>query len=510
MPTPRISCPLTAIVLTVVALLAGCRAPFEPDPVGVITPPPPPSGPLLPFRLGSFGPDFAKAVATDASGNAVIASSFSGSVDFDPSSAANARISLGASDVAVAKYRTDGSLSWAISLGGAGADIPYDVKVAPGGAVYVAGYQSGGMACSGRVTPNAGGRDAFVARVSALGICEWAIGIGAEQDDEARNLVVEPNGDVVVTGLFRGSVDFNPGSGVALLTSRGGSDAFVARYGADGLFKSAVQFGGIEDDVGAAIARTSDGDLLVGGDFRNTATFGSTLAPVLLVSAGENDYFVARLATALGLQWAIRGGGTGADLVSPGGIVADPNGTLLVTGTFSQTADVDPGPSNVLLTSLGLTDVFLVRYDANGIWSGLAQRFGGGGSDGVQGFARDGAGNLYLSGWFQNGVDFDPGPGVRLVSSLGTAGAADGFLLSLDQGGAFRWVAPIGAVIAGDANFTIASGVAVAPDGAVWGVGRFFGLADLDPGTAGLPVQSLGDADQFVVRYGAGTGALRR
>lgn len=508
---PRFSRLLIPAVIAAIGPVAGCRTPFEPDPVGVVTPPPPPaSGPLLPFRIGSFGADFAKGVATDPTGNAYIASYFTGTVDFDPSSTASAKISLGATDIALAKYRTDGSLAWVTSFGGVGADVPYDVKVASNGTAYVAGYASAGVLCSGRVVPNAGGRDALIAKVSSLGLCEWAIGVGGTGDDEARNLVVEPNGDVVVTGLFRGSVDFDPGAGAALLSSRGGSDVFVARYGSDGAFKQVVQFGGPEDDAGAAITRTLDGDLVVGGEFRGSATFGSPLAPAVLVSAGENDYFVARLATSLGLQWVIRGGGAGADLVSTNGIVADPNGTLLVTGTFSGTADVDPGTGTVLLQSLGLTDVFLVRYDGLGVWSGLARRFGGSGSEGVQGFARDVSGNLYLAGYFQGSVDFDPGAGVQVLSSRGSAGAADGYVLSLDQSGDLRWVAPIGAAIAGDANFTIASGVAVTGDGAVWAVGRFFGQADLDPGTAAVQLQSLGDADQFVVRYEAGTGALRR
>lgn len=499
------------LLIAAVAVLLGCRAPFEPDPVGVIPPPPPgPSGPLLPFRLGSFGADFAKAVAVDPGGNAYVTSSFSNTVDFDASSVASAKISQGGTDIAVAKYATDGSLAWVVAFGGVGADIPYDVKVMSNGTSYVVGYQSGGVLCSGKVAQNVGGRDAFIARISPVGVCEWAIGIGGALDDEARNILVEPNGDVVVTGLFRGSVDFDPGSGATVLISRGGSDVFVARYSNSGTFKEVVQFGGTEDDTGTAIAPTTDGDLLVGGEFRGSATFGSPLAPIVLVSAGANDFFVLRLATALGLQWAIRGGGSGADLVGTGGIVADPNGTIVVTGSFSGTADIDPGPGTVLLTAQGLSDVFLVRYDGAGIWSGLARRFGGDGNDGVQSFGRGSDGSLYLAGWFQGNVDFDPGAGVKALNSSGTAGAADGYLLSLDPAGDFRWVAPVGSVIAGDANFTIASGLAVTGDGAVWAVGRFFGLADLDPGTTAVQAQSLGDADQWVARYETTSGLLRR
>ena len=501
---------LTPFALAAIAFSTGCGSTTGVDGGGSILPPPPPSGPLLPFRIGSFGADFAKAVANDASGNGYVISSFSGTVDFDASGNANAKISFGGSDIALAKYRSDGTLSWVVQLGGSGADLPFDAKVASSGAVYYVGYANAGALCSGNVVRNAGGRDALIVRVSAVGVCEWALGIGGSGDDEARSLVIEPNGDVVVTGIFRGTVDFDLSGGTAILVSRGLSDVFVARYSSTGAFKQVVQFGGTEDDAGYALARTSEGDLIVGGEFRGIATFGSELAPVLLGSVGESDFFLARLAPSLGLQWAIRGGGPGPDLVSSNGIAVDANGTLLVTGTFNGVADFDPSSGSILLQSQGKTDVFLVRYDGTGVWSGLALRYGGNETDGVQAMTRDSFGNLYLAGWFQGNVDFDPSGEAHVVDALGKAGASDGYLLSLGQGGEFRWVSTVGAVIAGDANTTVTSGVSVTGDGGIWGVGRFFGLADLDPSSEAVQVQSLGDADQFVVRYAAGTGKLRR
>ncbi len=122
--------------------------------------------------------------------------------------------------------------------------------------------------------------------------------------------------------------------------------------------------------------------------------------------------------------------------------------------------------------------------------------------------ALDGLGNILVAGGFQGAVDFDPGPGVTAISGLGTSGAGDAYLVSLDAGANLRWVAPVGAVVAGDANFALGSGVSVDADGVVWWVGRFFGVVDLDPRPGTVPVQSGGDADQFVVRFNAATGNL--
>lgn len=493
-----------------VVALAACRSDFEPDPTGPVTPPPPPSSPgTVPFRVGSFGTDYAKGVAVDAFGAAYVVSYFGGTVDFDPGTSNTSKISQGGSDIALAKYTATGAFAWAASLGGPGSELPFDVRLAPGGAVYVTGYAGAGVVCNGKEVPNAGGRDILLARFTATGTCQWAIAIGGTKDDEGRALAVDPvSGDAIVTGLFRGQVDFNPGAGTANLTARGGSDGFIARYGADGSYKNVAQFGGTDDDEGTAIARTAEGDFIVGGDFRGVATFGSALAPQLLTSLGESDFFVARYENGLGLQWAGGSGGAGVDLL--GGIAIEPSGTILVAGMFSGSADVAPGPANVTLVSQGASDVFLARYDGAGFYSGLAKRFGGSGADGVTSLRVDLGGNIYLGGWFQGSVDFDPGAGVHVLNAQGTAGAGDAYVLALDASTGFRWVAPVGAVISGDASIAIAAGLALTGDDAIWAVGRFFGRADLDPGAGAVTVQSLGDADQWVARFEAGSGVLRR
>ena len=497
-----------ASLATLLLVFEACRAPFEPE---VVTPPPPPpSGPLLPLRIGSTGPDFARAVATDAAGNGYVASYFANSVDFDPSGGTLVRTALGPYDIALAKYAADGTFRWVFTLGGVDADVPFDVKLAPDGGLYVTGYVTSGALCNGHLLPNAGGRDIMLLRVSAAGTCDWAIAVGGTGNDEGHDLTVDANGDVLVTGSFSGSVDFDPGAGATILISRGGTDGFVARYAADGSFRSVVQFGGVGDDAGNAIAMRSDGDVMVAGTFNGTATFGSTLAPELLVSAGGSDFFLARMAPTLGLEWAIRGGGTGNDAISTGDIITTATGVTYVAGTFSGTASVGPGAGGQLLVSHGDVDVFVANYDETGTWASFARTFGGIGSDAVTSFALDASGNLYLGGSFQGSVDFDPGAGVRVVNSLSSGGAADAYLLSLTPAGDLRWVNPIGAVIAGDANVALTSGISLASDGTVWAVGRFFGLADFDPGSASVQRQSLGDADQFIVRYDQATGAIRR
>ncbi|MBA2291637.1 MAG: hypothetical protein H0W15_04180 [Gemmatimonadales bacterium] len=494
-------------VALIVALLTGACRDFEPDPTGPITPPPPPPvGSAAPFRIGSTGADYARNVVTDVVGNGYVASYFSGSVDFDPTSGTTIRASLGGNDIGVAKYAPNGALVWAVSLGGAVNDQPLDMALTGDGGVYVVGFAGAGLSCGGAPVVNNGGRDILLARISPIGTCQWARSIGGAQDDEGRGIAVRTDGSVTVVGLFRDVADFDPAAGIAALTSRGGLDGFIASYTSAGAFIAVSQMGGTGDDVLVTVRTTSGGDVVVGGEFRGLATLGSSVLSVPVVSAGESDMVVAKYDPQLDLKWALRGGGTQADQV--GALVIEGTGSIVVVGGFAGVADVGTGGAAVPLASAGGQDVYIVRYDTDGRWQGLARRFGGSGSDGALGVALDAAGNILISGWFQGAVDFDPGPGTTPLAGLGTAGAGDAFLVSLDAGANLRWAAPVGAVVAGDANFALGGGVSVDSDGVAWWVGRFFGSVDLDPRAGAVTVQSGGDADQFVVRLNAATGSL--
>jgi len=73
------------------------------------------------------------------------------------------------------------------------------------------------------------------------------------------------------------------------------------------------------------------------------------------------------------LGWVKQLGGIAEDNVSD--MEVDKDGNIFITGTFNYIADFDPGPNEFLLTSKGLSDVFIAKYDSLGnfIW---ANQFG--------------------------------------------------------------------------------------------------------------------------------------
>jgi len=261
----------------------------------------------------------------------------------------------------------------------------------------------------------------------------------------------------------------------------------------------ADRLGSTSNDSAFGVAVDGSGNVYVTGSFSETVDFDPGTGVFPLTPAGVNDGFVMKLDAAGGFLWAIHLGGTSFD--SGRGVAVDGSGNVYVTGSFSETADFDPGTGVSELTSAGSADGFVVKLDATGefLW---ADRLGDTSDDSGIAVAVDGSGNVYATGYFQGTVDFDPGTGV---SELTSAGFVDGFVVKLDATtGGLVWAGRLGGT-SGDAG----SGVAVDGSGNVYATGYFHSTADFDPDPVDtFNLVAAGSADGFVLKLDATGGFL--
>jgi hypothetical protein len=136
------------------------------------------------------------------------------------------------------------------------------------------------------------------------------------------------------------------------------------------------------------------------------------------------------------------------------------------------------------LTSAGSNDIFLASYSPSGKhrWS---KRFGSTSSDYGYALAVDGSGNVYLAGYFYGSVDFGGG-------ALTSAGSNDIVLASYTPSGAHRWSKRFGGT-SSDYGY----GVAVDSSGNVYLTGAFYSTIDFGGGT----LTSAGSNDVFLASY---------
>jgi hypothetical protein len=185
----------------------------------------------------------------------------------------------------------------------------------------------------------------------------------------------------------------------------------------------------------------------------------------------------------------------GSDNNSEGtSITMDASGNVLVTGIMRETTDFDPGPGTYILNSISAEDIFISKLDAAGnfLW---AKQIGGVGSDEGNSIVTDAAGNVYVTGVFNGEQDFDPGPGIFLLSPL--TSNYEIFVLKLDPNGNFIWANRIGDT-GGDYGYAIG----IDATGNLYLSGAFMATVDFDPGPADFFMTAPGGfTDVYVCKW---------
>jgi PKD repeat protein len=199
-------------------------------------------------------------------------------------------------------------------------------------------------------------------------------------------------------------------------------------------------------------------------------------------------------------EWARVIGGPSNNTVFVQDMALDANGNVYKTGYFNGTVDFDPGPGSTILSTNGFpTEIFIQKLDPAGnlVWAKAIRSLSpnSSGGDGA-GIIVDNNGFVYVTGRFDEIMDFDPGPGSTQLTS---AGLWDLFVLKLNASGDLVWVKSMG----GGFN-AYGRDIAVDASGNLYITGSYENTVDLDPGPGSSSFTSNGSADIFILKLNAG------
>jgi hypothetical protein len=392
---------------------------------------------------------------------------------------------------------------WARSMGGSSFDRPYSVTCDHAGNVYMTGafystadYDPG----PGTATiTSAGFEDIFISKLNASGNLIWVKRIGGISFDIGQSIKSDAAGNVYTTGQFKGTVDFDPGTGNFNLTSAGGnSDVFILKLDSSGNFIWAKQIAGTSDDISQSLVIDSNGKLIMIGYFRGTADFDPGNGVYnLSASTGHDDVFVLKLDTAGNFLWAKAMDGAGNAYGRSLGV--DLSDNIYLTGYFEGSIDFNPEPTDTFtITAAGSKAVFLCKLSDSGnfIWAKAI-----GGAPGVaRGFSLslDLTGeNFYVTGYFYGNVDFDPDSANSFyLPSTGISNEI--FISQLDTSGNFGWAKKIGGTLPSDECDAI--NLAQDASGNLYSTGWFSGTIDFDPDSGIFNLTSNGGYDTFIYK----------
>ena len=354
-------------------------------------------------QAGGLSNESGRGIAVDDDGNSYVTGFFFGTAHFGAGGTAASLISLGNSDIFIAKYDDNGDLLWAKQAGGLMGEAGLGIAVDDDGKSYVTGAFTGTATFGASefnettLVSNAW-NDIFIAKYDSSGNLEWAKQAGNPTatfaNDEGLGIAVDGSNNSYVTGYFNGTATFGEADAAIVLTGAGEDDIFIAKYDGDGNLVWAEQAGGDSSDEGLGIAVDGLGNSYVTGQFQGSATFGEEITEVTLDtgSSFDRNIFIAKYDGSGDLVWAEQAGGDSSD--EGLGIAVDGLGNSYVTGQFQGSATF----GTTELTGAINGGMFIAKFDSSGIAVWAEQAGGMTGSATGVGIAANDAGDSYVGG----------------------------------------------------------------------------------------------------------------
>ena len=355
-------------------------------------------------KFGGNSHDQGTDICIDNMGYIYTTGFYEGIVNFDPNGNASGTLgSVGQRDFFIAKYDNFGSLVWVKGIGGGSNDHGRSITLDGLGNLYIAGDFDGLIDFDPGVGLNLkdvqGGSDIFLAKYDTQGNFLWAKTFGGIGVENCRDMIIDGNGDLIITGIFQGTADFDPNGGVASMTSAGSYDAFMVKLDDMGNYLWSKSIKSQNSNYINQLALDYSGNINVVGYFQGTADFDPSTGTFPLTTIGNKSIFFGKYNGQGELINVQMIGGSGFE--EGKSIAVDLQNNVYITGDFRGVVDFDPSGNTTFLTSAGLRDVFVAKYNSQGnfLW---ADRVGGQGEDQASALTIDSNNEIYLAAFYNH------------------------------------------------------------------------------------------------------------
>jgi hypothetical protein len=246
-------------------------------------------------------------------------------------------------------------------------------------------------------------------------------------------IVVDSFENTYTTGYYHSGLDIDPGVGTLTFSCNGTTDIFLSKLDKLGNLVWARNSSGIGGAKSSSLALDHNGNIFVTGEY-----FGGMSVPTgNFANVTGTDAFLIKIDSAGNYKWAKHIGNS--SWVEGKAVKTDAYGNVYLAGLFNDSADFDPGQGTHYMN--GDFALFIAKYDSAGnyIWSKSIDHVANSNTDLIW-LELDQSGNLFLSGIFQDSVDFDPEPTYSYIYSP----SSGVYLSKFDTSGNFIWVKSIG------------------------------------------------------------------
>ena len=394
------------------------------------------------------------------------------------------------------------NLEWLVSGGGLKSDKATTIVVDDAGNSYVTGYyneqaQFGSFDTGFSFSSS---KEVFVAKIDPMGNYVWVKNGLNYYDDRGLGLCLDPAGNVYVTGTCWGNLDWGSLSNGAGSTDQifvvkmdnNGNEIWMKNAGnPDGSVGFSINENGLpqtlyQDDHGQDLASDSQGNIYVCGFLSNIDTsphdafFDGITVPLV---PEDSVAFVAKLDNAGNWLWVETNGGIYQH--RDNAVAVDDDDNVYVTGGFTGTKSF----GSVNLTSYGKEDIYVVKYDGDGVFQWVTQAGSQGESDRGDGITYGQDGHMYVTGEFRGFAAF----GSDTLNNYGSdQGDKDCFVAKISKDGVWKWASKAGS----SKNSDRGTGICANSSGNIFVSGQFSGEAKFG---SDIELDSNGDSTQAFV-----------
>ena len=187
---------------------------------------------------------------------------------------------------------------------------------------------------------------------------------GEELENEGLfDIDIDSNDNILLTGEYWNTVDFDPGAGTDNKTSSGNTDGFLVKYSSSGTYQWVKAWGGTDEDRPFIMIIDSSDNVYIGGKFRGTTDFDASAGTDNHSTIGNYDSSLTKYSSSGDTyEWTKTWGSSNFDTFDA--IMVDSSDNIYPCGYFRDTVDFDPGAATENVTSAGITDMLLLKIQS--------------------------------------------------------------------------------------------------------------------------------------------------
>lgn len=321
--------------------------------------------------FGGRGSEFPSVIYVDDNLNYYVSGNFSHTIDVDPGEDSLIYTTTNYSpDIFFQKFNSNNQLQWAFHMVTHDEDDELnEIVVDNEGNVYCTGTFYGTMDFDpGEMVyelTSSGRNDIFIMKMDTEGNLLWAYNIGGWYEDYGNNILINNLGDLIISGCYKGVVDFDPGPDSTILESKGVYDAFFLKFTLNGDFIWVKTIEGGANDYISKIITDEEDNIIAAGSFRFSTDFNPDPDVEYIVEGGMwNDLYLLKLDKDGIFRWVNTLGNNSALYLHT--IDSDSANNIYFATNFDEPTDIISGDSNFVVEPAGQDDFFIEKINPNG------------------------------------------------------------------------------------------------------------------------------------------------